>query len=173
MSFFKKIKKSLFPVDESKEATNQQRNFFNIRCGDILTYYGEDFVVTVTYVYESDGFRWYSYGSEDSDGNRKYLSVVEDDGLELSFWEEVLVAVNEPIGSTFSYLNKTFQQTEHGRANVSRTIETGKKSQFITEYWDFEAQGGEMLSIEKAGGSLTVSVGKSVKDFEIEILPGS
>ncbi len=173
MSFFSKLKKSLFPVEESKPETSQQRNFFNIRCGDILTYYGEDFVVSATFVYEDGGFKWYSYGFKDSEENQKFLSVVEDDSLELVIWEEVILPVNEPISSTFSHSGKTFNQTEHGVANVSRTIVSGKKSQFHTEYWDFEEKGGEKLSIEKAGGSLTVSIGKSVKDFEIEILPGS
>lgn len=173
MSFFSKLKKSLFPVEESKPTT-LERNLFNIRCGDILTYYSEDFVILATYIYEDGGgFKWYSYGFKDSEENQKYLSVVEDDGLELAIWDEVLISVSEPINSTFSYSGKSYHQTEHGKANVTRTIEGGKTSQFRTEYWDFESKDGEMLSIEKAGGSLNVSIGKSVKDFEIEILPGS
>ncbi|KAA3597895.1 MAG: DUF4178 domain-containing protein [Calditrichaeota bacterium] len=172
MSFFSKLKKSLFPVEESKSDI-EKRNFFNIRCGDILTYYGEDYVVSATFIYEDGDFKWYSYGFKDLEENQKFLSVVEDDSLELVIWEEIIIPVNEPISSTFSHSGKSFNQTEHGMANVTRTIESGKKSQFRTEYWDFEAKDGEMLSIEKAGGSLTVSIGKSVKDFEIEILPGS
>ncbi|MCC7430072.1 DUF4178 domain-containing protein [bacterium] len=170
MGIFKKLKDVLW-VSEPEEKS-VKRTFFNIRCGDILTYLGDDFVVNAVYVYDEEGFKWNTYGYDDSEGNHCYFSVVSDDRLELSLWKEVLTSVDN-VGDKIVFEGKNYFQTERGIASVSRQIISGQETRFRVKYWEYEAESGEMLSIEESGGTKTVTTGKMIEDYTIEILPGS
>ena len=65
-----------------------RKNLMDLRLNDIVSYFGQDFQIEGRIEYWDEGYRWISYMLVDGP-QVKWLSVEEDDRLEVSLWDEV------------------------------------------------------------------------------------
>ncbi|MEM1349973.1 MAG: DUF4178 domain-containing protein, partial [Myxococcota bacterium] len=80
--------------------------------------------------------------------------------------------LTEPIPEFVEYLGQRFRMTERGSARVNQQGHTGRKSGLNMQYFEYEGSGDEMLSVEKWGGDIEVSLGREIRPVELEIYPG-
>ena len=75
------------PTTESTENNApENRTIFNLQLGDIIEYFGRDWVVEGKLIYDEDGFTWIEYLLQDQQDIR-WLSVEEDDRVELCWMQ--------------------------------------------------------------------------------------
>jgi hypothetical protein len=167
----------LFGLDKNKKKKKQKKKkgLLALEVGDVVIYDEDEYIVKNKYVYNDGGFIWYEYTLDDN-GRKLFLSVEEDDGLEIGVFEEAKLKVEEPIPEKVKYKGIKYELEEHGFAKVKVETENEDKEGIKVEYWDFESDDDEydLLSIEKWNGSeLEVTVGWSAKEYEFEIYPAN
>ncbi|MFZ5988984.1 MAG: DUF4178 domain-containing protein [Bacillota bacterium] len=147
-----------------------KRNFFNIQVGDVVTYDDRDYIVSQVLEYNEGGYKWLDYQLVDGD-DELWLGVDDDDGLELSIYEEIDLALND-LPKEISYNGEVFYREEKSRAKaVNRSDYTDTKYVDV-EYADYENEGGtKYLSVEKWNSEIEVSLGYPIKQYEVKILP--
>lgn len=167
MSFFDK----LFGKKESKPKI-QKRNPFNLQVNDVVSYDLEDYIVIGKMVYNDSNYEWFAY-QLDSGDKRIWLSSEDDDELILGIYESTDLRLTS-VPNEISYKGQTFYLEEHGKARITTADgRVGAKVGQIVEYWDFESDEGDFLSVEKWSNEIEVSYGYEVKERELEYLPGS
>lgn len=147
-------------------------NLLNLKINDIVTYFGTDYMLEGRLDYMEDGYTWVTYMLVDGD-DVKWLSVEDDDQLEVSLWEEVedlQVAQNPP--EFLEYRGERFRMKEKGRARVNQQGHTRNKMGMSVEYFDYDGDGDNMLSVERWGGSVEVSIGQEIRPSTLDVLPG-
>lgn len=168
MGFFDK----LFTKKEKKPQV-EDRNFFNIKTGDIITYDLEDYQVVGKLSYNDHGFQWFAYQLQ-GENKMIWLAVEMDDELELGIYEKVNLKLEEPIPKKLVYKDTTFYLDESGIANVSGEGRSSNIKDMQMKYFDFCSNDEEnFLSVEIWGNEIEVSKGYEIDDFEIKILAGS
>lgn len=168
VGFFSK----LFGEDEQKPEV-EERNFFNIKVGDIIAYNLEDYQVVGKMKLNDGSYQWYEYQLL---GEQKsiWLSAEMDDELELGMFEKVNKTLSEPIPKEIEVDGVRYVKTEEGRAHVQGEGRSERNNGEKVHYFDFEAEESEQLaSVEIWGGEIEVSQGKPVDDFEVQIIAGS
>ena len=94
-----------------------------------------------------------------------WLSVEDSDRLEVAMFREVedLKFTSKPP-EFIEYEGHRYQLEEWGRAKVTRVGQTGTRSGMNCTYFDYEAPGGRLLSVEQWGeGSFEVTTGQAVR----------
>jgi hypothetical protein len=139
--------------------------------GDVVNYEGTDFIVDRTMRFDEEGFRWDEHLLEDAVSGRKlWLSVEDDDGLEVAVYERVTGADLTPEAAEVSHAGTTFRRDERGRASyrVERVGDAAGESGTM-EYADYAA-GDRLLAFERYGtGSWEVSEGRKISEHILDV----
>lgn len=159
-----------------KKAKVKEKTLMNLSLNDIVTYEEIEYVVKDKYIYNDGGFIWNEYTLDDN-GKVMFLSVEDDDELEIGIFHKISLEVEEPVASKIKYDGVKYKLDEHSYAKVDTFGLRGNKQGVKVEYWDFECDDDaveyDLLSIEKWGGtSYEVCRGKSCKEYEFKLLPG-
>ena len=153
----------------------------NLRVGDYVTFKGIDYYVRQRYLYRAGSFEWLAYQFSDSARqNYLWLDVEDDDELSIEMSEplklppEISVDVlkaKQPV----TINGERFEYDEHGYAQVRIEKENKRWDSDTVEYWDYYTRDeSKYISCEKWGDDeLEASYGYPIKEFELDIYPGS
>lgn len=143
-----------------------------ITVGDVIRFDGRDFIVRGTIRFDQDGFQWQEHFLDDVEVKR-WLSVEDDEGLEIGFWTALKGADLRPGPKVIEYGGKTYELDENGSARFTAMGTTGTGPSGRVEYYDYEA-GDDRLSFERYGeGDWEAATGRTVGEYELDIYPGS
>ena len=160
------------PADDQRALHGDVRR---LTPGDVVNYEGTDFIVDRTMRFDEDGFTWDEHLLDDAVGGRKlWLSVEDDDGLEVAVYERVDGADLTPEAAEVTVGGTTFKRDERGRATyrVERVGDAAGESGTV-EYADYAA-GDELLAFERYGtGSWEVSQGRKISEHVLDVYPRS
>lgn len=149
-----------------------ERALTDLRLNDIIIYYDNDFSVEGRITYSQGGWEWYSFMLEDN-GKKLWLSVEDDEGLELSIWKEIPnFGVSSPPPSMLEYEGERFQLGERGKAMAQSVGRTGRAVDCPVEYYDYESASGKLLSVEDWDGDIEISIGIELTESELNVFPG-
>ena len=141
-----------------------------LKIGDVVAYDGRDYVVRGTIRLEQSGFAWDEHLLDDTRG-RIWLSVEDDEGLELCIWDRLSGSPLEPGPADLSHDGVDYRLQERGEATFRSEGTTGTASAGSMEYADYAA-GGRRLSFERFGAATwDVSRGRVVGERELTIYP--
>lgn len=158
------------PEDEHRALHGDVRK---LAPGDAVAYDGIDFLVDRTIHLDEEGFTWKEHMLSDAVTGRKlWLSVEDDDGLEVSVWQRLTGADLEPGPSSLTHDGVTYQRDEQGRASFRVEQTGGATSESGTmEYADYAA-GDRLLAFERYGtGSWEVSTGQTISEHVLDVYP--
>lgn len=143
-----------------------------ITVADVIRFEGRDFIVRGSIRFDQDGFEWQEHFLDDVEVKR-WLSVEDDEGLEIALWQAVKGADLEPGPKTVQHDGKTYELNEKGSARFTALGTTGTAPSGRIEYYDYEA-GDDRLAFERYGeGGWEMSIGRVVGEYELDIYPGS
>ena len=142
-----------------------------LRIGDVVNHDGRDFIVEGTLRFEQGGFRWDEHRLIDG-SHRVWLSVEDDEGLEVIVWERLRGAALEPGPASLEHGGVTYELDERGRANFTSEGLTGAPGGGKAEFADY-AQGQHRLSFERYGDHTgwEISVGRVISEHALDIYP--
>jgi len=158
----------------------QARTLFNLTTGDIVQHEGRDWVVEDRLLYDDDGFQWLEYLLRDGTEGR-WLSVCEDDWLEVSWLEDVPAAELEGLTSDFPEhvrcRGQLYHLKETGRASVTAAARVMNRRLTGCRYGDYEGAEGRVLSLERweeggDPGPPELSLGLRIDPAAPQLLPG-
>lgn len=155
------------------ELASLERTLFTLQIGDIVQYFGTDWVVEGQLTYNEDGFTWLEYMLQDSD-RISWLSVEEDDRLEVQWLEPsnaLEVGSNPPKELTFE--GEVFRCVSSGVALMKRTGNIQRRRSEECHYYDYQGPGDRVLSIEDWDGEIEVTIGQSIRPSSLSLLPGT
>ncbi len=143
-----------------------------ITVGDVIRFDGRDFIVRGSIRFDQDGFTWQEHFLDDVEVKR-WLSVEDDEGLEIGFWTALKGADLQPGPRSIEHGGKTYELDEKGSARFTAVGTTGTGPSGRVEYYDYEA-GDDLLSFERYGeGDWEAATGRTVGEYELDIYPGS
>jgi hypothetical protein len=173
-------------------ALPQDRTLLTLCTGDIVQFEGRDWVVEDRLLYSEEGFEWLEYLLRDGNDGR-WLSVSEDDWLEVSWLESVSASALAPASLAGSGAGRfparlqldgvTYALKEQGRASISSSARVMNRRQSDCRYADYTASDGQVLSLEQwdlasaaAAGQAPdppeLSVGRLIDPGQLTLLPG-
>ena len=158
------------PEDEQRALHGDVRK---LAPGDAVAYDGTDFLIDRTIHLDEEGFAWKEHMLSDAISGRKlWLSVEEDDGLEVAVWERLSGVDLEPGPATLTHDGVTYQRDERGRARFRVEQTGGATAESGTmEYADYAA-GEQLLAFERYGtGSWEVSAGRRLSEHVLDVYP--
>ncbi len=144
-----------------------------IKVGDVVAHEGRDFLVRGTLALDEDGYAWQEHHLDDST-TRRWLSVEDDEELEIVLWEKVDAPELQPGPTDLAYEGTSFRRKEQGRASFTASGATGTAPSGTVEYADYSA-GDRHLSFERFGseGDWEIGIGRTVNERELDIYPTS
>ena len=142
-----------------------------IKVGDVVAHEGRDFLVRGTLAFDQDGFVWHEHHLDDTT-TRRWLSVEDDEELELVLWESLSAPELAPGAAEVEHDGVTYRREEQGRATFTATGSTGTAPSGTAEFVDYEA-GDRRLSFERfgTGGDWEVGIGTVVNERTLDIYP--
>jgi hypothetical protein len=143
-----------------------------LKVGDVVNHEGRDWIVEGTLRFNQGGFRWDEHRLVDG-ADALWLSIEDDDGLEVVLWERLRGAALEPGAPSIDHDGVSYELDERGRANFTSEGRTGAPGGGRAEFADY-ARGEQRLSFERYGGEdagWEVSVGRVVSEFAFDIYP--
>ena len=173
LGIFNRIKNLVRSNTNGNDNLKDGRNLFNICVGDIVTIEDTDYEVEGVLKFNDHGWKWIEYKLKDV---RKtyWLSVEEDDEVEIALYEEVTATISEPP-RTLEYKGINYYMQEGSDAKVEEVL--GKlnvvKGEDVDYYEYCDEDQVNFLSIEIWNGEIEMSIGRPVKDYNVEIYPGS
>ena len=160
--------KRMSPADEMRALHGDVRR---LAPGDVVNHDLVDWIVERTMSFEQDGSRWDEHMLVDTDSERKrWLSVEDDDGLEVAVYERMSGVELDPAAPTLEHDGVTYAREERGNARFATRDESGPVDHGSMEYADYRA-GSRVLSLERYGSTTTwdVSVGRIVSEHELDV----
>ncbi len=157
------------PEDEQRALHGDVRK---LAPGDAVAYDGTDFLVDRTIHFDEGGFAWKEHMLSDAVTGRKlWLSVEDDDGLEVAVWERLPVDL-EPGSTSVTHDGVTYEREEHGTASFRIEQTGGSISESGTMEYQEYAAGDRLLAFERYGtGSWEVSTGRSISEHVLDVYP--
>jgi hypothetical protein len=142
-----------------------------LKLGDVVNYESRDWIVEGTLRFDQGGFRWAEHRLVDG-GDSLWLSVEDDEGLELVVWKRLRGAALEPGPGTLEHGGVTYELDERGKASYTSEGVTGAGGGGKAEFADY-AKGDERLSFERYGddGGWEISVGRVISEHALDIYP--
>ncbi|MDX6682613.1 MAG: hypothetical protein QOG94_2652 [Solirubrobacteraceae bacterium] len=142
-----------------------------LKVGDVVNYEGGDYIVEGTLRFDQGGFRWQEHRLVDGPKSL-WLSVEDDEGLEIVVWKRLKGAALEPGPGTLEHVGVTYELDERGRANFTSEGTTGAPGGGKAEFVDYES-GGRRLSFERYGddGGWEISAGHVISEHVLDIYP--
>jgi hypothetical protein len=158
--------------DTTENNAPENRTIFNLQLGDIVEYFGRDWVVEGKLIYEEDGFTWIEYLLQDQQDLR-WLSVEEDDRLELS-WLQPTRSLDIPRTppNPLTFEGESYSCIDSGVAKMKREGSVLNRQAEQCRYFDYESEDGKLLSVEDWNGEIEVTYGKEISPSELSIFPG-
>jgi hypothetical protein len=156
------------PADELRAVHGDVRR---LAPGDVVNYELVDWIVERTMSFDEGGAVWVEHMLTDTESGRKlWLSVEDDDGLEVSIYERVRNADLTPDSRTLVHDGVTYEREERGTATFATRDESGPVDSGTVEYADYSA-GSRQLALERYGSASTweVSVGKVISEHELDV----
>ncbi|WLR50210.1 DUF4178 domain-containing protein [Bacillus tianshenii] len=168
MSLFKRL------FQKEKEVPKvEERNVFNIKVGDIVTYDLVDYQVVGTLSYNDHGFQWFAYQLQGTN-ETIWLSAEMDDQLELCIYKHANLKLTTPLPEKLEYDGVTYYLDEKGTANVRGEGRGRNVSGMTIQYYDYcDDEEEQFLSVEVWGSEVEVSYGFEIEEMEVKILAGS
>ena len=153
-------------------ALNPEASVLDIRVGDVISYNATDFVVKHRYVYENNGWEWFSYHLVDTiSGQKLWLDAEDDDELEVAVNTPVKLDLSMPIPKRLFVDGVTYHLDEHGYAKVLVESENTAPRYTEVEFWDFYDDADERsLGIERWDNELEASIAQYIEPYELNIL---
>jgi len=142
-----------------------------LKVGDVVNYDAHDFIVEGTLRFNQGGFRWDEHRLVDGPDSL-WLSVEDDEGLEIVVWERLRGAALEPGEGELEHGGVTFELDERGRADYTSEGVTGAGGGGKAEFADY-AKGDQRLSFERYGadGGWEISLGRVISEHVLDIYP--
>lgn len=158
------------PMSAADETRALHGDVRRLAPGDVVNYELIDWIVERTMTFTQDGFRWQEHMLVDTDTGRKlWLSVEDDDGLEVAVYERVSGVELDPEARTVQHSSVTYTREERGEARFDTRDESGPVDSGSVEYVDYRA-GKQVLALERYGASSwEVSVGRQISEHELDI----
>jgi hypothetical protein len=142
-----------------------------LKVGDVVNYDNHDFIVEGTLRFDQGGFRWQEHRLVDGPDSM-WLSVEDDEGLEIIAWQRLKGAALEPGPGTIEHAGATYELDERGRANFTSEGVTGAPGGGKAEFADYEC-GDDRLSFERYGDDTgwEVNAGRVISEHALDIYP--
>lgn len=173
MGIFTKIKNVMKANKNATSKPQEKRTLLTMQVGDIVSVEDVDYEIQAVIKFNDHGWKWVEYKLKDA-RTTYWLSVEQDDDIEISLFEEV-VAVTKEIPDKIDYKGTMYYMQEGSDAKVEDftgkiNIVRGEEVDYY-EYCDEDDE--KLLSIEIWNGEIEMSVGRWIEDFNVEIFPGS
>ncbi len=169
-------------VLEAKRADEQllledSQRILDLQIGDAIEYFGSTWLVDSTLLYDEEGTVWKTYllGGAD-DGKDRWLSVEDDDRLEVSLFEVLppgTIPIADPAPPSLTVGELTFHLADKGSARVRKRDDKGTRDRGQCRYADYEGPDGAHLSVEWWGEAPETALGQRLDPDSLMILPGS
>ncbi len=161
-------------ADWSSSGGDQQ--FLDLKPGDLVKTDGE-YLVRGTIAFNDGGSTWFEHLLDDAAGTKQWLSVENDEGLELGTWRRIPMADVEsgsPGDRSVVVRGVAYKLVERGSTGYTSTGTTSTAPTGSAEYIDYEAADGAMLGFERFDGSAwEAALGKKVLPSEVEVFPSA
>ncbi len=177
-------------LERARPAAAEGRHLFNLRIGDLVQAHGRDWVVEDRLLYEQPGgFQWLEYRLQDGSDSR-WLSVCEDDELEISWLRSVDPAaldnpraLRDAVPERLQWMGRDYRRTEKGAATLRADARVMNRRVGVCTFADYEAVGSAdgpdgLLSVEWWGGGgdpageIEITVGERLVPGGLALLPG-
>lgn len=143
-----------------------------LKVGDVVHLDARDWLIRGSLAFDQDGFQWHEHLLDDAN-LRRWLSVEDDEELEVVVWSAIDGIADEPGAPTMTLEGRTYRLEERGRASFTATGTTGTAASGFMEYCDY-ADGDHRLSFERYGtGSWEAGLGVVVNERSLDIYPSS
>lgn len=158
------------PEDEQRALHGDVRR---LSPGDAVSYEGTDFLVDRTMRFDQGGYAWKEHLLSDAvSGRRLWLSVEEDDGLEVAVWQRVADPDVEPGPAELTFDGVSYQRQERGSARFRVEQTGGGAGESGTMDYVEYAAGERLLVFERYGtGSWEVSTGHAISEHVLDVYP--
>ena len=142
-----------------------------LKVGDVVNYEGGDYIVEGTLRFDQGGFRWDEHRLVDGPKSL-WLSVEDDEGLEIVVWQRLRGAALEPGPGTLEHGGVTYELDERGHADFTSEGTTGAPGGGKADFVDY-ANGDERLAFEHYGkdGGWEISAGRVISEHTLDIYP--
>lgn len=143
----------------------------SLKPGDVVHYEGGDYIVEGTLRLDQDGFEWQEHRLVD-EGRSLWLSVEDDEGLEVVVWERATGTRLEPGAGTLDHEGVSYELDERGHARFTASGSTGTGPSGRMEFVDYEA-GERRLSFERfaSDAGWEIGVGRVISEHVLDIYP--
>ncbi len=143
-----------------------------LKVGDVVHHEGRDYLVRGTLAFDQDGFVWHEHFLDDTT-TRRWLSVEDDEELEIVLWEAVTAPELAPGADRITHDGVTYTLEERGQATFRAEGTTGTAPAGRVEYYDYTA-GAERLSFERYGGETwEIGRGHVLNERSLDIYPAA
>ena len=165
--------KSLFGGDATPAAARDV-TLMTLAVGDVVVHLDATYLVEQRITYHQQGFFWFDYRLNDADGRQAWLSVSDDDELEVAFFHPVDLVVDVPPPQTLEFEGVVYTLHESGQVDAKIDRGTGSETRTVVDAWDYQASNGELLGIQRWGeDEIEAAVGRPIQPVEVDLLPGS
>lgn len=149
------------------------KDLLHLQPGDILSIDNIDHKVDGVLRFNDHGWHWVEYKLKEG-LNTLWLSVEQDDELEISLYQEVVALTVDPP-KVYEYKGITYYLQEGSDAIIAEVMGNINvvKGEEIDYYEYCDETGKKLLSIEIWDGECEMSTGKWLQDYNIEIYPNN
>jgi len=151
--------------------------FWALKAGDLVKTDEKDFFVRRTVVCNDSGYKWQEHLLDDGAGTRIWLTVEDDEGLDLGVWTKLPIAdISSGQAGDASVVShaKAFKLKENGTAQYESGLETDSPQRGSVDYFQYEAADGSMLAYQRYDGATwEASIGERRRSSDLEIYPAS
>lgn len=142
--------------------------------GDVVVHLDVTYVVEQRITYHQQGFFWFDYRLDDGDGGQAWLSVADDDELEVAFFHPIELDLDVPPPKKLEHDGRTYRLVESGRVDAKIDRGTGGETRTVVTTWDYEGPQGELLGVQRWGeDEVEIARGRAVLPVELDLMPGS
>lgn len=143
-----------------------------LKVGDVVNHDGADWIVEGTLRINQDGFEWQEHRLVDGERSL-WLSVEDDEGLEVVVWERSRELGLEPGERTLTHDGVSYELDERGKASFTADGSTATGTSGKVEFADYSA-GERRLSFERYGqdAGWEAGLGQVVSEHSLDVYPG-
>ncbi len=165
--------KKVFGGDEPA-APPREVSLMTLRPGDVVVHFDVTYMVEQRITYHQQGFFWFDYRLDDGAGAKAWLSVADDDELEIAFFHPVEdLELPFPPPKSFTYDGTNFEFEEGGRVDTKIDRGSGTESRTTVEAYDYEGSDGRLFGVQRWNeAEVEMAIGKPVMPVELDLLPG-
>jgi Domain of unknown function (DUF4178) len=144
-----------------------------LKLGDVVNHDGADWIVEGTTRLNQDGFTWQEHRLVDGERSL-WLSVEDDEGLEVVVWERASGTGLEPGAEELTHEGVSYELEERGKASFTSEGSTATGPSGRVEFVDYAA-GDNRLAFERYGDDAgwEVGVGHVISEHSLDIYPSS